>query len=262
MEGLDATMAKLRGLPEKKITVAAVAALNDAAYLGKVETAKAVAAVFDRPTPWVRGSVRYSKARKDKLEAQIDFDFWGNKQGVTVEKVIQAQIFGGPRRHKRHEVALRRMGILPDGMFIVPGEAATMDAYGNMVAGQINQVMAWFNAFGEQGYKSNMTAATRARRAKGSKRSSGFEYFVVRPGDRREFIRSNGSKGTHKMQPGIYQRVFMGMGTAIKPIMIFVRSPIYQRRLDFYGIAEKAALKEFNRAFPMYLDKLLKERGL
>lgn len=64
------------------------------------------------------------------------------------------------------------------------------------------------------------------------------------------------------MQPGIYQRIFLGQGTAIKPVMIFVKSPAYKQRLDFYRIAGDAALAEFKRAFPMYLEKLLKERGL
>lgn len=267
IDGLDAVQARLRGLADGKIKVAARAALNDAAFLGKKATEKRIAEAFDRVTPWIAKSVRYVKAKGEKLESSIDFEAWGNKTGVTAAKVLSAEIYGGQRRHKRHEVALQRMGILPAGMFIVPGEAAQMDGYGNMSSGQIRQILSWFNAAGmTSGPNQNMTDRKRASLRKGSMRqgrvTNGFEYFVVQPGKRREFQRANGGKGTHKMQPGIYQRIFLGQGTAIKPVMIFVKSPAYKQRLDFYRIAGDAALAEFKRAFPMYLEKLLKERGL
>jgi hypothetical protein len=265
IDGLDAVKARLRGLADKKIKVAAVAALNDAAYLGKKATEKRIAEAFDRVTPWIARSVRYVKARHDRLESSIDFEQWGNKVGVTASQVLSAEIYGGQRRHKRHEVALQRIGILPSGMFIVPGEAAQMDSFGNMNVGQIRQILSWFNAAQmSSGYKSNMTDKTRSSLRKGSKKKGthGFEYFVVQPGQRRQFQRANGKTGSHSMQPGIYQRVFLGHGTAIKPVMIFVRAPAYKQRLDFYRIAGDAAMAEFKRAFPMYLEKLLQERGL
>ena len=255
--GLDAIKARLRGLSENKIKVAAVAALNDAAYLTAQEEKKEIERAFDRPTPWVKGGVRYVKARKDKLEAAVDLDFWGNKQGVTVEKILKAEVLGGQRRHKRHELALQRAGVLPAGWYIVPGDAADTDPYGNMKAGQIVQIITWFRGAGEVGYKANMTDATKSRLAKGKKGSYGFEYFYVAPGARRPR-----SQKAQTLLPGIYKRVRTGFGSAIRPIMIFVRGTAYKKRLDFYGVAEKFARKEFNRAFPMYLDQLLKERGL
>lgn len=250
IDGLDALKAKLRGLADGKIKVAAVAALNSAAFVGSQETKKAMAQAFDRPTPWVLGGVRYVKARKDRLESSIDFDKWGNKTNVTVAKVLNAQIFGGQRKYKRHEIALQRAGILPAGMFIVPGPAAAKDQYGNMPGSQIVQIVSWFRAFGEQGYKANSTDKTRARLGKDKKNGTkGIQYFALQ-------------KRHGKLQPGIYQRITFAAGSAIKPVMFFVRAPTYRSRLDFYGIAEKAALAEFNKAFPKYLDQLLKERGL
>ena len=250
IDGLDALQAKLRGLSDGKIKVAAVSALNVAARAGAEETKKAMAQTFDRPTPWVLGGVRYVKARKDRLEASIDFDQWGNKTNVTVGKVLQAEIFGGQRKHKRHEIALQRAGILPAGMAIVPGPGAIKDQYGNMRAAQIVQIMAWFKSFGQQGYKANSTDKSRARLAKDKKNGTrGFQYFAV-------------AKKTGNLIPGIYQRFTFGAGSSIRPIMYFVKSTNYKRRLDFYGIAERFATAEFKRAFPYYLDKLLKERGL
>ena len=264
IDGLDALQAKLRGLAESKIKVAAVAALNDAAYAGAQEAKKAMAQVFDRPTPWVIGGVRYVKARKDRLESSIDFDQWGNKTNVTVGKVLQAEIFGGQRKYKRHELALQRAGILPVGMFITPGPAAIKDQYGNMAASQIVQIVSWFQGFEtHSGARQNMTDKTKMKIMSGRKikgvKHRGFELFAL-------------SEKVGKLHPGIYirkdyssaegKRVGHLSHGGARAVMFFVKSANYKRRLDFYGIAEKAARAEFDRAFPMYLDKLLKERGL
>jgi len=286
MDGIDALKARLSGLAEKKIKVAAIAALNDAAFAGYTEVKKEMQKVFDRATPWVLGGVTYKKAGKagsavrvagafdinggklsqtltsDRLESSIDFTGNANKQGIQVDKILDAQITGGPRKHKRHEKALQAAGILPPGMFIVPGGAAELDQYGGMKGSQIVQVLSWFNAMREVGSRSNMTDATREKRRKGTKKTQGFEFFYVAPGARRSYQSANGKQGTHKMQPGIYKRMFTSYGTAIRPVMIFVKSPSYKKRLDFYGVAQRKAVETFNRAFPMYLDKLLKERGL
>lgn len=273
-QGLDAIQAKLRGLADGKIKVAIVAALNDAAYAGAQETKKEMARVFDRPTPWVMGGVTYKKAGRagssvripgafdisgkklygtlsaDRLQATIDFTGQGNKSGVQVGKILAAQIFGGPRKHKRHEIALQRAGVLPSGMAIVPGPGAKQDQYGNIPGSQIVQIISWFKAFGEQGYKANSTAKSRAALAKDKRNGSkGFQYFVLR-------------QKLGKLAPGIYQRFTLAHGSAIKPVMFFVAMPTYKPRLDFYGIAERKALTTFNKAFPMYLNQLLKERGL
>lgn len=225
----------------KQVRFATMRALNAGAYAATQATAKEMARVFDRPTPWVMRSVRYRKATKSNLEAQVDFDFWGNKQGVTVSQVLHAEIHGGQRRHKRHEVALARAGILPAGMGIVPGSAARMDQYGNMSAGQIVQIMSWFQSFGEQGYAANMRDGGK-RLGRDNRRTGqkGFAYFVLKM-----------RRG--KLLPGIYQRFQFGHGSAVKPVMIFVRMPSYKARLDFYGIAKREALKEFDAQFQRLL---------
>lgn len=250
IKGLDATLASLRGLAENKIKAATVAALNDAARSGYEATRKEMARVFDRPTPWVLGGVQYIKARKDNLQSKVDFDKWGNKYGVTVEKILAAELSGGQRRNKRHESLLQRAGILPSGMGIVPGGAAKIDQYGNMSAGQIVQIIAWFKGFGEQGYKANIDDKGRRRIGKDNKRTGarGFAYFALQ-------------QRRGKLLPGVYQRVQTGFGSAIKPVMVFVRMPAYKKRLDFYGIADKAAREQFMISFPRYLDQMLKERG-
>lgn len=249
---LGATAAKLRGLSDGKIKAAAVSAINQGAFAGMKAAQEEIRSVFDRPTPWIQKSPRYWKATKDKPEAKIDLDFWGNKQGVSSEDVLRAEIMGGARRLKRFELALQRIGVLPAGMAVVPGGAAKMDQYGNMQAGQINQVLSFFRAFGEQGYKANMTDKGRARLAKSNKRRGalGFSYFVIKQ-----------KRG--RLGPGIYQRFTFASGSAVKPVMIFVRrAPSYRPRLKFYEVAEKAAIDQINKSMPEFLAQMLKERGL
>lgn len=250
-KGIDSTIARLRGLSEKKIMVATVAALNDAAYAGSLAAKKEIERVFDRPTPWVKGGVRYVKARTEKLESSIDFDKWGNKTNVTVEKVLAAQIQGGPRKHKRHEIALERAGILPAGMGIVPGGAAKIDQFGNMISGQIVQIIAWFRGFGEQGYKANIDDKGRRRIGRDNKRTGarGFAYFALQ-------------KPHGKLLPGVYQRFVTAFGSAVKPVMIFVRQPMYAKRYDFYSVSKLAAEAQFKASFQRYLSQMLAERGI
>ena len=275
INGLDAQVARLRGLAEKKITVAAVAALNDAAYAGSQAGRREIASVFDRPTPFIARSPVYFKAGQagmsvrvpgafdirgrglmqtlsaDRLEAVVDLSGEGNKQGVSPQMVLAAQIAGGGRRHKRHEVALQRAGILPAGMDIVPGNAAQIDKFGNMSSGQIVQIIAWFKGFGEQGYRANTTDKGKKAKGRDNKRTGarGFQYFALQ--------QKHG-----KLLPGIYKRIETGFGSAVKPVMIFVSTPQYRRRFDFYGVTRRAAEAQFTQSFHRYLRQMLDERGL
>ena len=165
--------------------------------------------------------------------------------------VLAAQIKGGGRRNKRHEIALQRAGILPSGMAIVPGDAAKIDQYGNMSAGQIVQIISWFRGFGEQGYKANTTDKGRAAKSRDNKRTGarGFQSFALQQ-----------KRG--KLLPGVYQRIQMAFGSAVKPVMIFVRQPQYRAKFDFYGVTKRAAEETFSKSFPRYLKQMLEERGL
>lgn len=244
---IDQVLKALNDVGRRQVPFAASKALNQAVFKAAEATKKEMRSVFDRPTPWVLGGVRYRKSTKAKLEASVDFDFWGNKQSVTVEQVLAAEVHGGVRKRKRHEIALERVGILPRGMGIVPGAAAKLDAYGNMSAGQINQIISWFQGFGEQGYKANINDKGRKRIGRDKKKSGarGFAYFALR--------RPHG-----KLLPGVYQRFKTGFGSAVKPVMIFVPMPNYRRRLDFFGIAQRVALDEFNRTFEAELSAAIR----
>lgn len=243
--GMDKMQAMLRGV-EKQVRFANMVATNRAAFKGRDAIQREMDKSFDRVTPWVKGGVRVVKATKASPAALIDLDFWGNKQGVAVESILKPEIKGGGRKHKRHELALQRAGILPDGMYIVPGEAAVIDQYGNMGGGQINQIIAWFRAFGEQGYQANMSDKRRKALGRDNKRTGkrGVQYFAI-------------GAARNGLMPGVYQRVSTGFGSSIRPVMIFVRRPQYKRRLDFYGVGERAARAEFAAQFPIAFSQAM-----
>lgn len=276
------------GLAQKKIKAALISAINDGARAGYEAGQKEMDRVFDRPTPWVKGGIRYTKARRgysvaglgqisdpvarllasrdaaDKLEATIDLDRWGNKHGVTVDDVLNAQISGGIRRHKRHEVALRAAGVLPPGMYIVPGPGARRDRFGNMDAAQTVQIISWFNGFERvSGARQNMTDKRRMQLMRGVKkagvRQRGFELFAIK-------------ERSGKLPPGIYMRKDYSVGEHRRmshlshggavALMFFVRAPQYKQRYDFYAVSKRAAVAQMQRSLDMYLTNMLRERGL
>lgn len=230
----------LRGVSGNQIPFATALGITRTAQVIKKNILNEMSQKFDRPTPYTLNSLYLTAAKPKRLEAVVWLRDTTAGKSTPATKYIGPQVHGGARNLKRFERALQRTGILPAGMYAVPGEGATMDAFGNMSRGQIVKILSYFQAFGEQGYTANSTVKTRAKLAKGTKKKRGIEYFVVRAGNR-------------GLTPGIYQRTRFVFGAAIKPVLIFVRSPAYARRLDFFGIANKTfadeAPAQFERAY-------------
>ena len=103
-------------------------------------------------------------AKPDKLSVTIEPAYMGGK-GIDPQKILNAQAWGGRRHDKRSEVALRRAGILPTGyQTAIPDDArggpypGSDDGRGNLRGAFLVQLISYFRAFGEQGYKANMSA--------------------------------------------------------------------------------------------------------
>ena len=119
----------------------------------------------------------------------------------------------------------------------MPGDAAPVDSFGNVSKGLIVQILSFFKAFGESGFRANSTEKTRARLARGTKKKVvGKAFFVIRPGHPR-------------LMPGIWMRIHSGFGTAIRPMLIFVESALYEPTFDFQFVAENTIKKEYSREF-------------
>jgi hypothetical protein len=220
----------------RHVRPAASMAVNRVANTAQLNLRKEIVDVFDRPKPYTVNAVFMAPSNQQTLTATVGLKDVASKQSIPASKYLLASIKGGMRRMKRFEKALQSVGVLPPGMVAVAGKAAQMDAYGNVASGQINQILAYFKAFPEAGYKANTTAARRAKLRRGSKSKLGYEYFVGRPGDGR-------------LPLGIWKRVYLYGGTAIKPILIFVDGAIYERVLELAETVEFTVRRHFNAEF-------------
>lgn len=244
LSGIPKAIALAQTRLRDQVPFAVANAINDTALAVQTAQIREMRDVFDRPKPNTLDAVYVKRATKQTLTAEVGLkDFAG--KGIAASKYLAAQIAGGSRRPKRFEVALIRAGVMPAGYRAVPGQAAQMDDYGNMKGSQIVQILAFFRAFPEAGYKANMDDKGRARLLKSSKKSGfGFTYFVGRPAD-------------GKLPFGIWQRFQFksSSGTAIKPVILFVPHANYQAIFDFEYVASKTVEREFSNAF----DKRLRE---
>lgn len=202
--------------------------LSKTASSVKAEEVAEMKKVFDRPTPYTLGGVYAKTATKQDQVARVWLkDKLQAGKGNAAEDYLRPQIFGGERKLKRFEKALNRVGVLPYGYHAIPGDYAERDQYGNMKAGQIVKILSYFQAFGEQGYKANMTQEKIERMRTG--------YVVVRPGTKRI--------------PGIYE-LFAARGSIyLRPVMVFLKKVKYKRRYLFYDVGEKQANKVWRGFF-------------
>ena len=237
---------KRLGFVRKQIPFIASLSLNRTGQKAKAKEEHEIRDVFDRPTPFIQNSIFLKPSNKTNLTALIGIKDFASKS-VPATKILEAEIKGGSRRLKRYEIALRRVGALPNGYYTVPGAAAQIDQYGNIARKHITQILAYFKAFPEAGYKANSTERSRARLKRGTKKKLGVSYFVGSPGD-------------GKSPLGIWMRIHSSFGSAIKPVLIFIKSAQYQSVFDFKFVAENTVKKEFNGEFERAYREVLGDK--
>lgn len=230
---------QIKDIHDKQIPFATSLAINNTAKLVKTKEEHEIRDVFDRPTPYIQNSIFIKPSNKRNLTAFVGIKDQGIKS-APASKILQAEIVGGERRLKAYEIALRSVGVLPDGYFTVPGEAAKIDQYGNISRGQIVQILSYFRANRDVGTTSNSTDKTREKLSRSTKTRYGVSYFVGKIGD---------------APLGTWQKVFSNFGTAIRPIMIFVQSANYEAIYDFKFVAETTINREYNNEFAKAWDQ-------
>jgi hypothetical protein len=181
--------------------------------------------VFDRPTPFALNALQLEPATKAKLEAKVGFKAFAPK-GTPGEKFLKAEVESGARAKKRHERALERVGVLRSNEFTVPSSIAPLDAYGNLSGSLITRILSDIRA--NPDHLSSSTGRTRKRRRMAGKG----QYFVLR------------NQG--RAPNGIYFRLGL---RDIRPILIFVKQPVYKQRFDFYGVAHRVFEANYAKRF-------------
>lgn len=232
-------------------------ALNDTGFQVRRAMQAEMRTRFDRVTPYVERSQRVKMATPDKLTVTIEpADIHG--KGVDPQKILQAQTFGGRRRDKRSEIALRRAGFLPNGFqSTIPGQPypGSDDGRGNLRGAFITQLISYFQAFGEQGFRANMSDARKRKLQKQQgigyiaskkvyKTTLGVRYFISHGPMR-------GGKTAH-LAPGIWAAKGLH-DVEVKPVLMFVRAGSYEPRISMERVAEAADVQN-------YLDRRVRYR--
>lgn len=234
VRGLDELVQGFGDLRSNSLPFALAKTLTNIASIAKDNTVDEMRHVFDRPTPYTLNSLTIKAATKTNLQSKVqlkDNTLIGNQNHY-----LNPEVAGGLRAFKPFEMRLFRRGVLPRGYYTVPASGADFDAFGNMNRGQITQIISFFDSFSEAGFGGNMGPAGRARLARGTARRYGIAYFAIQPGDSR-------------LHPGIYKRINSNFGSAIKPVLLFVKNSRYQKRLDIQRIADKTYSDNFNSIF-------------
>jgi hypothetical protein len=215
---------------EKAIPVAISNALNTTVFKVRELEVQEMQRVLDRPTRFTLNSLFIERATASVPTARVYL-----KETWFGRHYLRPNIYGGPRPLKGFEIVLRKAGLLPPGMFAVPGSGAQMDSFGNMSRGELLKVMSALKlAQQTAGFSANRTPDSARRR--GRKLA---QYFVGRPG-----------KG---LPLGVWQSFRFAHGSAVRPILIFVRQPLYSVRYKFEQVAEAVARK----SFPLNLEREL-----
>ena len=99
--------------------------------------------MFDRPTSHHARAVHAVREQGKARGQGIPQDNQAGS-GTPAAKFLLPQIEAGGRDQKRFEVALKAVGILKAGWYVVPGDHAEIDAYGNIKASQIRHILSYF----------------------------------------------------------------------------------------------------------------------
>jgi hypothetical protein len=217
---------QLNDFEKRHLPYATARALTHTAQEVRKSLQDEMSRVFDRPTAYTLNSLYVRPATRSRLMAMVWLKGTSFK-GTPADKFLGPQIFGGQRSLKRFEKSLKSAGLLPEGMYAVPGDAAKLDANGNMDRGQIVQILSFLRAFGETGYRANMSD----KRRKGFSKRTGVHYFVGKPGSR--------------LPLGVWERREFAFGSSVRPILIFIKAPKYKKLFKFFEVGRNTAENKF-----------------
>lgn len=251
---IDETRKQLNAFQRKQIPFATRLTLNALARTSKLDVDKQILRKIDRPRSYTKRMMRVQSANKTTLTARVKVKDTATvtKRGQRGPDQVLGHLFkGGTRQSKGMEVLLRRRGLLRPDRYVVPGEGAPLDKHGNVEAGLIIKLLSFFQAFNESGFRANADAKGRAKigRSFARKRKvKDAEFFIV----------SDRGKSKSKLHPGIWARFKFAKGVAVKPILMFVRTPFYRRPvINLEKTANKVIERDISNEFNVAIRRAL-----
>lgn len=241
----------------RQIPYAALRTTHDLAFLIRDDTHTKMEQVFHLPTPtFTLRSMEVIKG-KDKVNPS---SWVGLKMDRPWQKALSHQFTGGTRAYKRMENAFKNKNILGKDQIMIPAEGCPMDIYDNPKRSFIIQLLAYFSAFGEQGYKANMTARSKkAFETRLSKKIAGarVEYFVSKGEKSYMGKNTEGDTKRQHLPAGIWMKVGFAQGNAVKPVFLFTKNGTYKRAIDLPAIANEVVRNEGQYIFNKQLNRAM-----
>lgn len=218
--------AEIRAVPTVAVPKAAAKALTFTAQAAQKSIVAAMGSTFKGgATRYTLNSTRIESATVEKLSARVAVKDRTSTTGNLPENYLFPQVYGGPRKEKRFERAMRYAGLLKSGERAVLGARApaeAVDSFGNIKYSEIKKILGATNA------------RAKASAKKPGKRSA---YFVGRVGK----------------LTGVLKVV--GKGEVV-PMLVFVtKPPSFRQLLNFEDIARETAQREFEPIFRRLLAK-------
>ena len=246
--GIPAALAAMKGY-SKQLPFAMSNAINRALFDARAKVQAVMSSTLDRPTAFTLKSLRVVKSTKQSLTGALDF---GNTPAGqrAAELWMSVEVEGGARRRTGLERLLAGKGVIPAGSYLVPTSNAKLDANGNWLRSQMRQVSLSFGLGFDKVGSARLAKSAARKTAGGVKRKAvPSKFFVI-------------TDTTGGLEPAIYERVKSAFGSGAKPLAIIKASaPRYKKRVPFYQVAERVAVKSFNEHLPEELMKAMKSGG-
>jgi hypothetical protein len=235
---------------ESRIRSATATALTRVAQAAKREIEMTMPRVFDRPTRWTLGAVRYQPAdrKREPLASVVLFKDRDSGDVMGEKSHLWPQVRGGPRHHKRFEARLRRHAWLTPEEYLIPAKGAPLDLYGNVPASIIRQILSQLgaaNAPDNSGYDSNVKRGDKQSAQSKRRQLKAGTFFIPRRGD--------------VLPRGIYQRIRTGAVWQTRLIFVVGRRPNYPVRLDMQGIIENVRQRELQQHFDVEMARITQD---
>lgn len=242
-EGLQETK-RFLDMANKQARYAASRALNAVAFDAMREGRRHIEAGLDRPTSWtVKSWYVRKKATRANLVAAVGWsDYLQNKRGNAADYYLSQHWRGGNREHRAFEKRLQQSGLMPDGHYAVIGDAAAdlkmLDRHGNIKGSVLVSILSALGAFSESGYNANATVS-RSKKLSANKTAGRHLYWAGKPG-------RNTPNGIWVIDANHSAR------GRLRPVIVFVSSVRYRKRLDMDMIGRKAQsnlVREFDKEY-------------
>ncbi|MBD8673726.1 hypothetical protein [Massilia sp. CFBP 13721] len=220
---------------------AAAVALTRTAQDVQPAIKKEMTRAFDRPTNYTLNSTFLKRATRGNLEARVWLKDNPSSKGTPADRYLAPQIFGGERRQKGMERLLQSSRLMPAGWVAVPAVGAQLDANGNVKRSQIIQILSQLKLQRGAGYESRASGSAASNR---TITRQGVTYFAL-------------AQPRRGLQPGVYMKKKVGMGTTVKPVFIFARRANYRPIFKFFEVGDATARARFPGHFNAELTKAL-----